>query len=346
MSVFSGTAPELDWNTFNKYVLSEYAKNGYATGADNRSLWSGALGLDLGGKYGLQVGDLDPGSFLSKSTGELNDMGLADSRPTGLSLSETPEWLAALQKAQNDPNTLYTINTDRINADGSTSGGLTRSQVQYKRVGDKLVPVNQRDFTNSSDTSDFMKGLGTFAAVAGGGALLQNLGAASGASGATNAALIDSAAGTAGYGASSAGAGGAAAGGAAAAADPITSYLTTGASEGSAVGNAITGAGGASGAVGSGTAASGLQTLGGLFGSGNPLGTLNTARQLGGLLGGVLGGATAGSGGETYNGPMPTISREGWQASVTPQYMSLMGDVTMPKKKGAANSGLWQFLGA
>lgn len=167
-----------------------------------------------------------------------------------------------------------------------------------------------------------------------------------GASGATNAALIDSALGTAGYGASSAGVGGAVAGAGAAAADPISAYLTTGATEGSTIGNAITGAGGASGAVGSGTVASGLQGLGGLFGGGNPLGTLNTARQLGGLLGGALGGVAGGSGGETYNGPMPTITRGGWQSSVTPQYMSLMGDAAMPKKKGAANSGLWQFLGA
>ncbi len=127
------------------------------------------------------------------------------------------------------------------------------------------------------------------------------------------------------------------------AADPVGAYLTSGASEGSTIGNAVTGAGGASGAVGSGTVAGSLQGLGGLFG-GNPLSTLNTGRQLGGLLGGVLGGATGGSGGG-YDGPMPTISREGWKASVTPRYMSLMGDVQMPAKKGAANSGLWQFLG-
>lgn len=150
--------------------------------------------------------------------------------------------------------------------------------------------------------------------------------------------------------------GGAAAGGEAAAAaggagsaavDPIAAYLTTGATEGSTIGSALTGAGGASGAVGSGTIASGLQGLGGVFS--NPRGVLNginTGRQLGGLLGGALGGVSGGSGGEAYNGPMPTISREGWAPSVTPQYMPLMGDVQMPTKKGNKGSGLWQFLGA
>lgn len=202
-------------------------------------------------------------------------------------------------------------------------------------------------------TLDQLKNAGMLAAAGVGGLGAMGFGPAAGlfggaaggagASGATNAALIESAAGTAGYGASSAGLGGAAAGGAAAVADPISAYLTTGATEGSTIGNALTGAGGASGAVGSGTVASGLQGLGGLFGN-NPLGTINTGRQLGGLLGGVLGGAS--SGGGEYNGPMPTISREGWKPSVTPQYMSLMGDVQMPKKKGNANSGLWQFLGA
>ena len=57
---------------------------------------------------------------------------------------------------------------------------------------------------------------------------------------------------------------GAGAGSAAAAADPISAYLTTGAVEGSTLGTALSGAGGAAGAVGSGTFASGLQSLGSL----------------------------------------------------------------------------------
>jgi hypothetical protein len=44
--------------------------------------------------------------------------------------------------------------------------------------------------------------------------------------------------------------------------DPITAYLTTGATEGSTMGTAISGAGGSSGAVGSGTFAGGLNSLG------------------------------------------------------------------------------------
>lgn len=44
--------------------------------------------------------------------------------------------------------------------------------------------------------------------------------------------------------------------------DPVASYLTTGASEGSTVGNFLSGAGGSSGAVGAGSSASWLQSLG------------------------------------------------------------------------------------
>lgn len=141
-----------------------------------------------------------------------------------------------------------------------------------------------------------LAGLGPAAGLFGTGGAAAG-GAATGAgSAATNAALIDSALGTAGYGASSAGLGGAAAG-AAAAADPISAYLTTGATEGSTIGNALAGAGGASGAVGAGTTAG---TLGGassaLGGLGNllPSGTSGWLNLGGNLLNSYLGNKAAG----------------------------------------------------
>jgi len=68
-------------------------------------------------------------------------------------------------------------------------------------------------------------------------------------------------------------------GAATAASDPITAYLTTGASEGSTIGNALTGAGGAAGAVGAGSTASTMGTIGSI---------LEGAKSFAGGSGGLL----------------------------------------------------------
>lgn len=68
-------------------------------------------------------------------------------------------------------------------------------------------------------------------------------------------------------------------------ADPMTAYLTTGASEGSTIGNALTGAGGAAGAVGSGTTAGTLGTIGNFLGGAtSALGGSGGLLNLGGNL--------------------------------------------------------------
>lgn len=70
-----------------------------------------------------------------------------------------------------------------------------------------------------------------------------------------------------------------------AAADPLAGYMTTGAVEGSTIGNALTGAGGAAGAVGAGTTAGTLGTIGGLLGgAASALGGTGGMLSLGGNL--------------------------------------------------------------
>lgn len=73
---------------------------------------------------------------------------------------------------------------------------------------------------------------------------------------------------------------------AAAAVDPIAAYLTTGAVEGSTIGNALTGAGGASGAVGSGSAAGFLQQAGSFVGN---LASNGGARSIFDIVSGLYG---------------------------------------------------------
>jgi len=123
---------------------------------------------------------------------------------------------------------------------------------------------------------------------------------------ATNAALAESAAGTAGYGASSAGAGGGA------------GELATGINLGN---------------IGSGLldyAKANPKVIGGLLGS----------------LAGATGGLSSGSSDAPYTGPMPTISRGGWQPRVQAQQMALptFGQ-GLKTTQGNANSGLWRFMG-
>lgn len=299
------TSPELDWNTFQQQMLNPYVANGgwgEMIGSDGRGAWSGQLGLDPGGRYAVGIKGLDRDSFFRGAMNpNLDDMGLPTyaTNPNGQA-----EWEAAVQKAIADPNSIFTLQTDRINADGSTSGGKTGSAVEYIRRDGKLVPVAQKDTTNSSWNKDFLTNAAMFAAAAGGGALMgagQGGGAAIGngaflGEGALSGIPAWDAAGTglgglagtgipaysqgAGYGTNwgtladasgaspyTAGGDGAFLGGygdiaAGGASDPISAYLTTGATEGSTIGNALSGAGGSAGAVGAGTTAGALGTLG------------------------------------------------------------------------------------
>lgn len=167
------TSPELDWNTFQQQMLNPYVATGGAgamIGSEGRGAWSQQLGLDPGGRYAVGIKGLDRDSFFQGAMNpNLDDMGLPTyaTNPNGQA-----EWEAAVQKAIADPNSIFTLQTDRINADGSTSGGRTGSAVEYVRRDGKLVPVAQRDTTNSSFTKDFLTNAAMFAAAAGGGALM------------------------------------------------------------------------------------------------------------------------------------------------------------------------------
>ena len=76
-------------------------------------------------------------------------------------------------------------------------------------------------------------------------------------------------------------------------ADPIGGYLTTGASEGSTIGNALTGAGGAAGAVGAGTTAGTLGSIASGVGSLLPSGTSGWLNLGGNLLNSWIGSRAA-----------------------------------------------------
>lgn len=93
-------------------------------------------------------------------------------------------------------------------------------------------------------------------------------------------------------------------GAAAAGSDPMAAYMTSGASEGSTLGNMFSGAGGASGAVGQGTFAGGMNSV-----LSNPLvqqaGKKMTGNIVGSLVNGVLGGG--GSGGISNLGNLGSI---------------------------------------
>jgi hypothetical protein len=177
----------------------------------------------------------------------------------------------------------------------------------YDRASDQA-------FWNAALLAGAVTGANVYGAgsAVGGGATTGTAGA-TGYAPATNAALAESAAGTAGYGASSAGAGG--------------------------------GAGQLSGGLLSGW--DGLKQAGGSlldYAAKNP-------KAVGGLIGAVAGGAEGGvsgggDGGAAYSGPMPTISRGGWQPQAQAQQMAVPTfGANMNKAPGAANSGLWRFLG-
>jgi len=154
-------------------------------------------------------------------------------------------------------------------------------------------------------------GYGASSAGLGGGAGAIGAGAGALNTGATNPALIESAVGTPGYGLSSAGAGGAAG------LNPLTNLIDR-----------------VTAGLGNGSGVTGL--LSGL----NP----NTVALVGGLLGG--GGAEP----ETDQGPKwtadkPKVDRGDWKAKVTPTYGTLQpapGLLNIPQ--GYERSGLWRFL--
>jgi hypothetical protein len=106
----------------------------------------------------------------------------------------------------------------------------------------------------------------------------------------------------------------------------------------------------------------GMGGSGGLFGgmfSGMDAGKIGSGlldyaaknpKVVGGLLGGVAGasgGLDSGGGGEQpYTGPMPTISRGGWQPRVQAQQMALpQFGGGIKTAQGNAGSGLWRFMG-
>ena len=290
-------SPELDWNTFNQNILQPYVATGGSgamIGSEGRGAWTNQLGIDPGGRYSVGIDGLDRDSFFRGAMNpNLDDMGLAtyQTNPNG-----QQDWEAAVQKAIADPNSVFSLNMDRVNADGSTAGGKTGSIVKYQLQNGKLVPVSQQDTTNSSWTKDFLTNAALFAGGAYGLSSIAGQGAA-GAAGGMGGSGIPGFAQLPGYGtevanlASATGASPFTGGAAAAAADPISAYLTTGAVEGSTVGGALAG-GGASGAVGSGTLSSLLQGLGG---AASTIGNIPGASKVGGsivsnLLGSALGG--------------------------------------------------------
>jgi hypothetical protein len=309
-------APTLNWDSFNKNVLSDYFDNGYINNANKRNNWNSSLGLDLGGKYSVGIDGFDWSSFnQGTATGNLDDMGMPvyTNNPNAAADRQ-----AAWEKLLADPNTIYNINTDRVNSDGSMSGGNTRSTIGYKRVGNQLVPVSQRDFTNSSDTKDFLSGLAAFAAVAGGGNLLlgDGLGAA-GSGGLSGMDLAADAALGSGNSITTAGGmlgGGTATGGALGGSGLIPGTGTTGLQAGGGVttglGNSGLGSGVAAGAGETlGTAGSGLTVPGATAGAGGAAagagglgGLLNNAGNAGNVIRNVVGGAVNGGAGSNGGG--------------------------------------------
>lgn len=289
---FSGTAPELDWATFEQQLLNPYLSNGYLNIGDERGQWAQQLGMDVGGKPTLQVGDLDWASFnQGADTGNLAEgMPVYAQNPNAAAQRE-----AAYRAALANPDTIYTLGTDRIGAGGvNAGGGNTRTDVQYRRVGNKLVPVAQRDFNNGSLTQDAIKGGLALAGAVYGLNGLEGIGGVGGGGGLSGMDLAADAALGSGNNIITAGqalgAGGATAGAGAgaAAAAPTAANATNPALIESAVGTPGYGASSA----GAGGAAAG-STL--------PSWMTSAGKQLGGrmltsaVLGGLAGTAAAGS---------------------------------------------------
>lgn len=262
------TAPELDWETFQQYLLPAIYSGDPRAALDGRGQWSSDLGWDVGGKGSFSIEGLDRDAFFSKYVPEFTQ-GYGDNAGSEASTAwdaayGNPEaqaaWRDAVDQAVSDPSTRFVVRGDRlVEQDGSAATGKRSGrQVQYDLVDGKLVPIGQNDFERSSAWADFRdQGLPVLAGVLGAGYGLNALGIggnaattgalsgytpanAAGALGgvgsptttagfqlgemagslvpggttgaATNAALIESAIGTPGYGLSSAGLGGGAAG--------------------------------------------------------------------------------------------------------------------------------------
>lgn len=163
-------SPELDWNTFNQNMLQPYVTSGAWGDPNNqRGAWTSQLGFDPGGRYSVGIKGLDRDSYFRGAMNpNLDDMGLAtyQTNPNGQA-----EWEAAVQKAIADPNSIFTLDTDRINNGGSTQGGNTRSTVEYKLQNGKLVPVSQNNTSNNSWNSNFGEMAALFATAVGGSML-------------------------------------------------------------------------------------------------------------------------------------------------------------------------------
>lgn len=197
-------APVLDWATFKARLLDPYFRAGYLGENADRGAWSAALGLDVGGKAEVEISGFNPGEFLEAfppdgAGGEYQytiytSSGGADGGDVRyIQSSYSPERLKAWREAQklasynralSNPATVYTLYTDRITATG-TSGGRTRTAVQYKREGAFLVAIGRRDYTTTSLTQEAIKGGILLAGAVAGLTALQ--GAAAGGAGASAA---------------------------------------------------------------------------------------------------------------------------------------------------------------
>lgn len=217
----TSNAPVLDWATFQKYLTPALYNDG-TFDPEARAAWTQQLGLDLGGKPSLSIAGLSASQFAKPV--DWSDVGSgwerAEAQQQALADAyQSPEWHAAVDKAMQDPNTVYNVGGDWINADGTTTGGRTRSVTQYKLENEQLVPIDTNNFKQSSGWKDFSEALPYFAAALapaaaaylGGTTAVGAAGTAAETAGSSqifNPALIDSALGTTGYGASSAGLGG------------------------------------------------------------------------------------------------------------------------------------------
>jgi hypothetical protein len=264
-SLFSNTntqkqssIPNVMFNRPQGFV-DQYGGNGELTGTSN---WGNYFsGLDALGE-GQQIQDI-------QSIGGAN--------PTGFTIRR--------QDPNGDPN-WYQQRTLSVNPDGTVNwadGSNWASQKQQSQMGHFLqagLPMGLAMLGGVAATGGF-----------GGGTAAASSGTSSGGMGGTGIPAYTQAPGYGETVATMAQAGGGSpfTGAVAGAADPLAAYMTTGAAEGSTIGGAMLGGGGA-GAVGAGTAAG---TLGSLMS--NPV-TSFLGKQVGGTLAGKLIGNVLGGG--------------------------------------------------
>jgi len=180
---FKSNAPTysgaLDYNTFKQY-LTPALYGDPSFNPENRDQWTKQLGLDIGGAPQISIAGLSPAQFAKPVGSDQFGGERAQARTQNYQdVFNSPEWRAAVDKAMADPNTIYQIAGDRINADGSTTGGRTHTTTQYKVQDGKLVPIGAKEWEQESTWNDFRdNGLPMFAAVLGGGLAYNALGAA------------------------------------------------------------------------------------------------------------------------------------------------------------------------